>query len=81
MKDIHYPLASKVNSKQLLCAAAVSTHDSDKVRIQKPTDGGLDIVVVDSSQGNSIYQIAMIKYIKQNFPQLDVIAGNIVTHE
>lgn len=81
MKNIHYPLASKVQSKQLLCAAAVSTHDADKVRLQKLVDAGLDIVVVDSSQGHSTYQISMIKYIKQNFPQLDIIAGNIVTRE
>ncbi|KAJ6005615.1 Aldolase-type TIM barrel [Penicillium sp. IBT 35674x] len=81
MKNIHYPLASKVQSKQLLCAAAVSTHDADKVRLQKLVDAGLDIVIVDSSQGHSTYQISMIKYIKQNFPQLDVIAGNIVTRE
>ncbi|OQE20100.1 hypothetical protein PENFLA_c017G09746 [Penicillium flavigenum] len=81
MKNIHYPLASKLPSKQLLCAAAVSTHDADKVRLQKLVDAGLDIVVVDSSQGHSIYQVAMIKYIKQTFPDIDVIAGNIVTRE
>lgn len=81
MKNLHYPLASKRQSKQLLCAAAVSTHEADKIRLQKLVDAGLDIVVVDSSQGNSMYQVAMIKYIKQNFPQIDVIAGNIVTRE
>ncbi|KAJ5179887.1 Aldolase-type TIM barrel [Penicillium capsulatum] len=81
MKAIHYPLASKLQSEQLLCAAAVSTHEVDKLRLQKLVDAGLDIVVVDSSQGNSVYQIAMIKHIKQNFPQIDVIAGNIVTRE
>ncbi|KAB8073083.1 IMP dehydrogenase/GMP reductase [Aspergillus leporis] len=81
MKNIHYPLASKLPSKQLLCAAAVSTHDADKVRLQKLVDAGLDIVVVDSSQGHSIYQVAMIKYIKQTFPDINVIAGNIVTRE
>ncbi|KAJ5312021.1 hypothetical protein PENANT_c022G04384 [Penicillium antarcticum] len=81
MKNIHYPLASKLPSKQLLCAAAVSTHEADKIRLQKLVDAGLDIVIVDSSQGHSTYQINMIKYIKQTFPDIDVIAGNIVTRE
>ncbi|KAJ5876293.1 Aldolase-type TIM barrel [Penicillium soppii] len=81
MKIIHYPLASKLESRQLLCAAAVSTHEADKQRLQHLIDAGLDIVVVDSSQGNSMYQIDMIKYIKHQFPRVDVIAGNIVTRE
>ncbi|KAJ6183812.1 hypothetical protein N7519_005113 [Penicillium mononematosum] len=38
MNNIHYPIASKLPSKQLLCAAAVSTHDADKVRPQKLVD-------------------------------------------
>ena len=80
-KSRDFPHSTKNDKKQLRVGAAISTREEDKDRLQELVKNGVDFVVIDSAQGYNIYQIEMLKYVKQKYPELDVIAGNIVTEE
>mmetsp|Transcript_21221 Transcript_21221/g.51934 ORF Transcript_21221/g.51934 Transcript_21221/m.51934 type:complete len:550 (+) Transcript_21221:67-1716(+) len=79
LKHRDFPNASKNANKQLLVGATIGTRPNDKKRVAALVEAGVDLVVIDSSQGDSMYQLQMIKWIKSNFPKLDVVGGNIVT--
>ena len=73
-----YPLASYNNTtKQLLVGAAITTHPGYQDRIKALVDSGIDVIVCDSSEGNSKYQIEVIKYLK-NYMFIDTADTPII---
>lgn len=78
-KNRDYPNATKDDQKQLRVGASVSTRPEDRERIAALVDAGVDLIAVDSAQGDSLFQIELIRFIKKNYPDVDVLAGNVVT--
>merc|ERR1711972_272877 len=78
-KNSDFPLATKDKNKNLRVAASVGTRPADRDRVRALVAAGVDAIVVDSSQGDSMYQHDMIKWMKQEFADLQVIGGNVVT--
>ena len=76
-----YPLASKDARKRLRVGAAVETRASAKDRIKLLADAGVDVLIIDTSQGHSLFVIDLLKHIKKTYPDIDVIAGNVVTED
>ncbi|KAL3154836.1 hypothetical protein ABBQ38_011379 [Trebouxia sp. C0009 RCD-2024] len=74
-------VAPSLDSKgRYLVGAAVGTRQEDRTRVdQLRSQAEVDVVILDSSQGDSTYQIEMLQHLKKAHPGLQVIAGNVVT--
>merc|ERR1740121_1972287 len=79
LKNTEHPNATKDTTGRLMVAAAVGTQPSDKDRVSALVAAGVDAIVIDSSQGDSVFQHEMVRWCKREFPELQVVAGNVVT--
>lgn len=75
-----YPLEIHDEKKRLLAVASVNTHDY-KERVKALVEAEVDVIAIDSSDGYTAYQGEAIEWITEEYPQLPVIGGNIITKE
>ena len=78
-KQIKYPLSAKDAQGRLLCGAAVGITANILERVDALVKAKVDCVVVDSAHGHSANILNAVRSIKEKYPDLDVIAGNVAT--
>ncbi|GAB3321536.1 IMP dehydrogenase [Haliea atlantica] len=74
-----FPLASKDSYGQLRVGASVGTSADTDQRVEALVRAGVDVLVVDTAHGHSRNVIDRVRWIKQNFPSVQIIGGNIAT--
>ncbi|QOR73462.1 IMP dehydrogenase [Cruoricaptor ignavus] len=79
--QLEYPNALKDSSGRLIVGAGVGVGDDTMERISALVTAGVDIIAVDSAHGHSKGVLEKVKEIRNAFPELDIVGGNIVTAE
>ncbi|HEX4025267.1 MAG TPA: IMP dehydrogenase [Steroidobacteraceae bacterium] len=80
-KATEFPRASKDEGGRLRVGAAVGTTPDTPERVAALCEAGVDVVVVDTSHGHSRGVLEMVARLKSRWPQIELIAGNVVTRE
>ncbi|MHB1292586.1 MAG: IMP dehydrogenase [Sulfuricella sp.] len=78
-KSTEHPLACKDNQGRLRVGAAVGVGEGTEERVTLLAEAGVDVIVVDTAHGHSQGVLSRVKWVKDNFPQVQVIGGNIAT--
>lgn len=73
------PLACKDEQGRLRAGAAVGTGEETEERVVALAEAGVDVIVVDTAHGHSRGVLDRVEWVKSNFPDIDVIGGNIAT--
>ena len=80
-KKTDNPNAAKDSSSRLLVGAAVGVGGDTEQRVEALVAAGVDVIVVDTAHGHSQAVVDRVAWVKKNFPQVQVVGGNIVTGE
>ncbi len=80
-KQIKYPLSAKDAQGRLLCGAAVGITANVLERVEALVNAKVDVIVLDSAHGHSANVIRCVQMIKEAYPDVQVIAGNVATGE
>jgi IMP dehydrogenase len=78
-KQTNFPNAARDAQGKLRVGAAVGVGDGTEERVELLVKAGVDVLVVDTAHGHSAGVIERVRWVKQNFPQVDVVGGNIAT--
>ena len=78
-KQTSFPLASRDSAGRLRVGAAVGVGEGTEERVEALVKAGVDAIVVDTAHGHSKGVIERVRWVKQNYPQVDVVGGNIAT--
>ena len=78
-KQIKYPLSAKDEQGRLLCGAGVGITANMMERIDALVNAHVDVIVVDSAHGHSANILKAVRQIKEKYPDLQIIAGNVAT--
>ena len=76
-KSTEHPLACKDSQGRLRVGAAVGVGEGTEERVTLLAEAGVDVIVVDTAHGHSQGVLSRVKWVKDNFPQIQVIGGNI----
>ena len=80
-KSTDHPFACKDEHGRLRVGAAIGVGSDTELRTELLIDAGVDVLIVDTAHGHSEGVLNRIKWIKKNYPKVDVIGGNIATAE
>ncbi|MBL0143938.1 MAG: IMP dehydrogenase [Betaproteobacteria bacterium] len=81
LKSSEHPNACKDQQGRLRVGAAVGVGEGTEERVERLVEAGVDVLVVDTAHGHSQGVLDRVKWVKRQFPQLQVVGGNIATRD